>query len=398
MSSPEYSKSEAANGSVTARRPNLAILNYYSAERSETFIRAHIERLPARVRVLYGGHPPVMFDDGRPLLSPRLGWRRLRRGLLRKFGMATDRELYEEGLVHFLKENRIAALLAEFGTSGASVFDACRRAGVPLIVHFHGYDAYRVTALEEFGARYPEMFRSAAAVIAVSHHMERQLVSLGCPEDRLWYNPYGVDMARFGRGRGQARPPRFVSVGRFVEKKAPHLTVSAFARVAQEVPAARLVMMGDGPLLDSCRDLARGLGVAETVEFAGAVPHERVAGEMRQARGFVQHSIRAADGDCEGTPVAVLEAQASGLPVVATRHAGIPDVIIEEETGLLVNEHDVAGMAAAMIRLARDPELAQRMGAAGRQRIEDSFTLERHIAELWRIIEQAIRTNRGGAP
>jgi glycosyltransferase involved in cell wall biosynthesis len=88
--------------------------------------------------------------------------------------------------------------------------------------------------------------------------------------------------------------------------------------------------------------------------------------------------------------VAVLEASASGLPVVATRHAGIPDVVIHEKTGLLVEEGDVDGMAESMIRLAKDPDLAYRLGRAGRARIEAEFTLDKSMTNLWRIIERAI--------
>jgi len=111
---------------------------------------------------------------------------------------------------------------------------------------------------------------------------------------------------------------------------------------------------------------------------------------MRRARGFLQHSIRASDGDSEGTPVAILEAQASGLPVIATRHAGIPDVVIEGRTGFLVDEGDVKRMAEGIARVAEDSPLATALGAAGRSRVLESFTMERSIDRLWGIIERAL--------
>ena len=126
------------------------------------------------------------------------------------------------------------------------------------------------------------------------------------------------------------------------------------------------------------------------MELLGRCPHSEVGALMQQARAFVQHSVRALSGDSEGTPVAVIEAGASGLPVVATRHAGIPDVIIEGETGFLVDEGDVAGMAAYMIQLARGPALAAGMGQAGRKRIEEHFSMEKSIGNLWKIIESVI--------
>jgi glycosyltransferase involved in cell wall biosynthesis len=111
-----------------------------------------------------------------------------------------------------------------------------------------------------------------------------------------------------------------------------------------------------------------------------------VQAQMAEALAFVQHSVTAPNGDMEGTPVAVLEAGAAGLPVIATRHAGIPDVVIEGETGLLVDEHDVEGMAAMMIRLAEMPETAMEMGSAARKRVREHFSMEQHISLLNRCI------------
>jgi len=149
-------------------------------------------------------------------------------------------------------------------------------------------------------------------------------------------------------------------------------------------------MIGDGPLWGTCQRLAEQLEITDRVSFLGVREHAEVAARMQSARAFVQHSITALSGDSEGTPVAVLEAQASGLPVVSTRHAGIPDVVLEGQTGFLVDEGDVDGMAQAMIRLAQDPNLAQSMGAAGRARVEAEFSMDRSIANLWQIIETAI--------
>ena len=149
-------------------------------------------------------------------------------------------------------------------------------------------------------------------------------------------------------------------------------------------------MFGEGPLLGICQQLARDLGIVDHVEFLGSRPHPEVAAAMRRARAFVQHSVRASDGDSEGTPVAILEAGASGLPVVATRHAGIQDVVIDGQTGLLVDEGDIDGMAESMRRLLEDPELARRLGMAARERVVSEYSLDRSIDNLWSIIQAAI--------
>jgi glycosyltransferase involved in cell wall biosynthesis len=270
------------------------------------------------------------------------------------------------------------------------VAEVCQKAGVPLVVHFHGFDAYEQETLAKYGPAYLRMFASAATLIAVSHEMEKQLVALGAPQEKIVYNPCGVDLTHFSGGNPALSPPVFVAIGRFVEKKAPHLTLRAFEKVLKEVPSARLIMIGDGPLWEECRRLAQTSGMAEAVEFRGVRPHKEVAAAMRAARALVQHSVRARSGDSEGTPVAVLEAGATGLPVVATRHGGIGDVVLDGQTGFLVKERDWEGMAQRMIQVAQDPELAGRLGRQARERVAAEYDMEKSLGRLGEIIRQAI--------
>lgn len=369
---------------AAAVRARLCVATPYEPALSETFIRGHVERLPARVTLLYGW---PLATGGRPVLSaPRRAAHKLARALGRD---GIERELTDAYATAF-RRARADAVLAEYGPVGVSVKDACLRTGVPLVVHFHGYDASVREVLEEHRETYPEMFRAACAVVAVSRAMQRKLISIGAPEEKVRYNPYGIDCGRFGGAEPEQSPPVFVAVGRFVEKKAPHLTLRAFAEALRAHPSARLRMVGEGPLLESCRALASELGVGDAVEFLGAQPHERVQEEMRAARCFVQHSVEAPNGDCEGTPLGILEAGASGLAVVSTRHAGIPDAVVEGETGLLVEEGDVGGMAEGMKRLAADAALAGRMGRAARRHIVENFSVERSDRSLWAIIESCM--------
>jgi glycosyltransferase involved in cell wall biosynthesis len=149
-------------------------------------------------------------------------------------------------------------------------------------------------------------------------------------------------------------------------------------------------MIGGGSLLPECQRLARELGLDGRVEFLGPRSPDEIAAALRTARCFVQHSIVAPSGDSEGTPVAIIEGQASGLPVVSTRHAGIPDVVVEGESGFLVAEGDVAGMAERMLRLARDPELAGRMGRFARDHVMRNFTEAHSMEALWGIVTSCV--------
>jgi colanic acid/amylovoran biosynthesis glycosyltransferase len=365
-------------------RPSLCIVK--GSGGVETFVRAHADGLPARVTLIHD-LPPRIHD--RPVLShalPGRAWRKALRLLQR-------REWEWEITSAYLKVFRRArpkAVLAEFGQSGVAVLEACRRMNVPLIVHFHGADISKHEVLRAYADAYLALFREARAIVAVSRAMEQRLISLGARPEKLHCNPCGVDCSVFSSASPASAGPVFLAVGRFVEKKAPHLTILAFARVHQRERDARLRMIGDGPLLDACRDTARGLGIAAAVTFLGAQPHNVIRDEMRKARGFVQHSIEAPSGDSEGMPVSIIEAGASGLPVVATRHAGIPDAVIEGTTGFLVDEHDVPEMAEAMLRLLDQPALAARLGQAARDHVAAHFSMERSLARLWSIIDRCI--------
>ena len=291
--------------------------------------------------------------------------------------------------VNALREVAANVTLAEYGTTGTLVDGACERLGVPLVVHFHGFDASRTDVLSRKAGDYRRMFGRAAAIVAVSRAMEDRLVTFGCPREKLIYSPCGVDCARF-EGAEPARANRqFVVVGRLVEKKAPHLTIASFARVASECPEARLRVIGDGPLLGVCRDLTAALEIEHAVTFLGAQPHDIVEREMRQARALLQHSVTASNGDSEGTPVAVLEAGAIGLPVVSTRHAGIPDVVLEGVTGLLGDERDVGAMARHMLTLIGNPALAGELGRNAAAHVRRFYTMEQSIDRLARILGAA---------
>lgn len=355
---------------------------------SETFIRAHIEHLPGVVKVIGRGFQPSWdVTADRALL--RTPMRALLRLLEVGAGTGLASVAWSRLLAQALQRSGVEVVLAEYGPTGAAVAPACRQADVALVVHFHGFDASHQPTLDTYADGYAEMFRVAAAIVVVSHDMRSRVLALGAPEDKVRLCPYGVDTAAFAAAAPESAPPRFLSVGRFVEKKAPHLAILAFERASRTEPSMRLTMVGDGQLLGACRHLVAALGLDDRVEFVGPLSSSAVAERMRSARAFVQHSVVAHDGDAEGLPVAVLEASASGLPVVATRHAGIPDAIEDGVTGLLADEDDIEAMADHLLRLAQEPEIAAEMGRRGRQRIIERFSQDQAIARLADVVERA---------
>lgn len=344
---------------------------------SETFIRNHIQHIPGTILVRTRGQFPWILSflhADRPLKK----WYHLTQYRLRAYQFK-----------RYLRSHKVDVVLAEYGHTGASITDACEQASVPMVVHFHGYDAYKYSHLAVFQSRYQKMFAQARAVIAVSRDMETHLISLGASSYKVHYNPYGVDPDMFQITNPAANEPLFVAVGRFVEKKAPYLTLLAFQKVVDVVPKARLIMIGEGELHDICKHIVCSLNLEQRVTFAGVLSHADVARVMRQARAFVQHSLRPASGDSEGTPVAILEAGMTGLPVISTCHAGIKDVVQHGKTGFLVDEGDVNGMSQSMIELARNASLAAKMGEQAHVHIRNNFSLDKSIANLSLLLERA---------
>lgn len=375
---------------MASSAPRVCLAHPNPGPRCETFIQALIDRLPGLCEVLHGGHMPCFDRSGRSLVadpSPHLPPEFSPDGQ-----PGTERErMYFEAVLAHLGQLRPDVVFAEYGPTGVALAEACARLDIPLVVKFHGYDCSVRETIAKYRAGYARIFRQARALVAVSAHMAQALAALGAPQDKLRVIPTGVDTGRFQVGDPGAAPAHFVAVGRFVNKKAPLLTLLAFLQVAAEEPRARLTMLGDGPLREACLGLCRAMGLESRVVLPGAVGHAEVAAALGSARAFAQHSVTALNGDSEGTPNAVLEACASGLPVVGTRHAGIPEVVLHEETGLLCDEGDVDTMAAHMLRLAREPETAARLGRNGRARVEALYRQEDLLGALARILQEAAR-------
>ena len=371
-------------------RERVLVLAPTARAASETFIRANLNGLSLDLTAYFGDdlplHAPWRLAYGSAIvlskLFTRLHW-------LRLAGLPAACVAFA-----LIRRHQPEVVMVEFGFEAVRVMEACAWSGVPLVVHFRGSDASAQHRLGLLKNRYRRLLSVASGVIVKSRPMADTLLALGAPADRLLISPSGANADLFQGSTPAAAPPVLLAVGRFVAKKGPLETLRAFGLLCRNPVLAasqpQLWMVGDGPLLASARSLVIELGLQERVRFLGVCSQVRVAELMRQVRGFVQHSKVAPDGDSEGSPVAVMEAQLSGLPVVATRHAGIPEVVLENQTGLLVDEGDESAMAQAMSLLLLDPDLASRLGDGGRRRIKERFTIEHHLRQVEQLLRQVI--------
>ena len=379
-------------------KKNILIVTPHKIGQTETFIRAHIKQLNGNVFHLHGWDLDFKTSDDVPLkdlytpkktalhqlksLLPHYLYFRLRQREQLKYTK-------EALIIRYIKAHNIDVVLAEYGTVGSSIAPICKALDIPLLVHFHGFDASRYDILERYKEGYDLMFKVAKQVIVVSKAMAKALKQLGCPEDKLVLNTYGPH-PDYLKITADYESDYIISVGRHTYKKAPYLTILAFQKVLEVYPYLKLKMIGTGELFDVSQNLVKSLSLEQQILLLGGLERKDIINELKTAFLFVQHSIVAYNGDSEGTPVGIIEAMAAGLPVVSTRHAGIPDVVVENETGFLVHEGDVDAMAAYMIRLIEDRNLAQNMGEKGKYRIARHFTLEKHLETLNQLIENII--------
>lgn len=284
------------------------------------------------------------------------------------------------------------------GPLGALVAAGLR---VPLVVSLHGSDVYLPERYRWLRGAAAWTFRRAAAITACSGDLARRAVALGAPAARMTVVPYGADRETFypagaeERARvraewGLAQGEAFIlAVGRLVRKKGFEVLIRAMPQVVAEAGPARLLVAGQGDLRGELEALARELGVQAHVTFPGAVERDRLPALFRACDVLAVPSVHDERGNVDGLPNVVLEGMASGAAIVASDVAGIPQVIRREGTGLLVPEHDPAALAAALVRLLRDPALRQRLGRAARERVEAELNWPAVAGEFERVYARA---------
>jgi colanic acid/amylovoran biosynthesis glycosyltransferase len=271
-------------------------------------------------------------------------------------------------------------ILAHFGTNGARAL-RLRRAGAlsgRIATVFHGFDISKKLARAGEDT-YSDLFREGELFLSISERWRSRLVELGCPPDRTVVHRMGIDCRKFAfspRIKDPSGPVEIASVARLVEKKGVEYGVRAVAEVSRRNSSIVYTVVGDGPLRPNLEHLALQLGISDRVRFLGNRPHDEVVEVLRSASIFLAPSVTSADGDQEGIPVALMEAMSSGLPVVATEHSGIPELVEHGISGFLAPERDAGTLAVCLEQLIEHPELWPSMGEAGRRRVEADHDIE----------------------
>ena len=295
-------------------------------------------------------------------------------------------------LIKLLRRRPADLMHIYFGHTGVHLLPFIKEWEKPCVVSFHGMDIQPRPEQPGYDAEMRELLEVLPLVLARSQSLMDRLKALGCPPEKLRLNRTGIPLEAFPFTRRTIPSDggwRFVQACRLVAKKGLRTSLHAFAEFRKTHPQARFAVAGEGPMKDEVSELAHGLGIADAVELRGFLSQSDLAQLYAGSHVFVHPSQMTADQNQEGVPNSMLEAMATGLPVLATTHGGIPEAVTHGETGLLVPEKDAEALHAAMMELTGKPEWLSRLGQAASQAVRADFEHRASIAQLEAIYDEA---------
>src|SRR5438132_12648818 len=295
------------------------------------------------------------------------------------------------GLLAALERANAQLLHIFFGHIAVHLLPLIQAWPKPSIVSFHGADVIVDMNKPAYRGATSRMLDAVKLVLVRSESLRRAVVDLGCDEDKIDVMRTGIPVREFPfRERGF--PPRsrggewrFVQACRLIEKKGLPTSLRAFAKFAALYPRSAITIAGEGPLLRELRELARELTIEDRVSFTGFISQVKLREIFYASHIFLHPSETGRDGNQEGVPNSMLEAMASGLPVFATRHGGIPEAIENKVSGILVNERDHRALADALIDCAKDSARLAAMGRAASESVEKNFNQTEQARRLEEI-------------
>lgn len=354
---------------------------------SQTFVRAQAENLQA-FTAYYAGCRRVQglsLPPERTLVVNEGGSQGTLKEMMFKFtGLSST--FYQQ--VHNVNP---VLIHAQFGLSGVLVMPLVQKLQVPFIVHYRGADATVDAKQARYNSinhwlyyhRRDRLKQRANLFLTVSKFIRDKLLSQGFPKHKVKAHYHGVDIFQFKPDISIPREPIVLFVGRLAGKKGCDDLIRAMAQVQTTSPNIELILIGDGPLRSQLETLAAQH--LKRYQFLGVQPQPVVQQWLNRARVLAAPSVTTPEGDSEGLPNVVLEAQAMRLPVVSTYHAGIPEAVIQGETGFLVKEHDHQGLATYILKLFHEEELWQYLSQQGRSHVEHNFNRHNQTRALENI-------------
>lgn len=340
------------------------------------------------------------FPEDRLVNLPRPATRELRRFWSRRIAHRPW-QIYRSEVLRIeaaLRERQAAVLHIWFGHIGMHLLPLLRSATrpCPAVVSFHGADASVDLEKPGYLAAVRAVFEHADAVLMRSQSLADELAALGCPVAKMRLQRTGLPLDEWPLADARTVPEdgawHLVQTCRLIEKKGIDVTLRALAKTRETLPNMHLTIAGDGPLRVELAWLAGELGIADSVRFVGFLDQADMRELYASAHVFVHPSRVGRDGNREGVPNSMLEAMATGLPVVATRHGGIPDAVDHGVQGCLAAEDDVEGIASSLCGMLSSTGRWEKMSQATRPRVIERFEQGAQIAALEAIYREVIET------
>ncbi|MCE9518272.1 MAG: glycosyltransferase [Verrucomicrobia bacterium] len=305
---------------------------------------------------------------------------------------------YPYDLVTLLKSDKPDLVHVYYGHKAVHYLEMLQAWGGPWVVSFHGVDVSKFLDRNGYAEKLKIVFAEAKLVMARSESLLTKLEKLGCPREKLRLNRTPIPLehlipaVRTPPADGQWR---FIQACRLIQKKGILTTLEALTIVKRRFPHFRYLICGDGPLREKIVEVVAQLGLSGNVEVPGWLTQEQLIAEYRRAHLFLHPSEKTKADDQEGIPNSMLEAMATGLPVVATWHGGIPEAVTNEHDGLLVSEHSPEELAAAIMRMMSDASLLSCCSENAAASLRAKFGSETQIAAMEDVYSEAITASSG---
>lgn len=373
-------------------KPTVLIFNGRLLSASETFVKAQAEGLRQFSPYYVGARrvPGLSIPPETSLVVNNGGlWGKAQEWGFKQLGVAP--QIYPH-----LRQLNPVLMHAHFGVCGALALPMVQTLNIPLLVTYHGFDACMTDAYARqdslstrvYLQRRNALKHKAQQFIAVSQFIKDRLVQQGFPESKILVHYIGVNVDQFQPDLSLLREPVVLFVGRLTEKKGCEYLIRAMAQVQATNATATLVVIGDGALRPQLE--AQAKTSLKNYKFLGVQPPTVVREWMNKASVLAAPSVTTPTGDSEGLPMVIIEAQAMGLPVVGSVHAGIPEAIAHGKTGFLAPERDWTALASHIQHLLENPDLWQQFSHAGQQRVQANFNLSRQGHALEAIYQSVI--------
>jgi len=296
-------------------------------------------------------------------------------------------------LIDKLKADNPALVHAYYGHKAVGYLPMLKEWGGPFVVSFHGVDVAKDMDKPEHVAAMQEVFERAEFVMARSQSLLERVAQIGCPREKLRLNRTPIPMAHLQAS--MRTPPvngewRLVQACRLIAKKGLLTAIAAMEQVVQQHPKAKYLICGTGPQEAKLREEIAKRGLTANVELLGWLSQEQLLAEYQRARLFLHPSELTKESDQEGIPNSMLEAMATGLPVVATQHGGIPEAVTSGRDGLLVPEKSPDQLATAILQLMNDPTQLAAMSTEAARSVRENFEAGAQIAKMEDIYFAAI--------